>query len=549
MMTRTRHVALTLTMILSLHYILSFSYEDYGRATSFNALLAQLRKGGPRPKNAVKVFHKPPYKTPVPDKYYLQDKGNGTFEGPDGGAARECARNNDLDGVERSMRQLEEKWNSKFKYPYVILNEDLEPFSRHFINKIADITPSQISFGVIPRNHWYQPAFIDEARAGASRKDMEKNGIIYGGSLPHRNMYRFNSGFFRHPLLSQYQYYWRVEPDVEFFCHLDYDPFLFMQDEGKKYGFTISTYKFERTIPTLWETVKERCRCGDDGLRREGFGRALAGRFRARGNPHRRGWEEAASHFGVDRVLRQPFGRRLPKSATGGGVDRAVSHPTLSLGLLAEEGRRGRSPLVWGRRSATWRRRRFGRVSHSHTSEGACRCADVRGLVFVRGVFAELGALAGDGANADLGAYSLRPRVDMQTCAGLSLRAGAFAAVASAPVSLLGSVSVRRRARACLFRVSVHAGRRMGIEDAGHLTQSGLRSAGVWCCAQCWRTEMPPALWRHFTTTASCVACLRDDDRWDMVLDAVLRATLAGRGAALPLPSVLNTQGGRRRYS
>jgi alpha 1,2-mannosyltransferase len=29
-------------------------------------------------------------------------------------------------------------------------------------------------------------------------------------------------------------------PDVRFFCTLSYDPFLFMQDEGKKYGFTIS---------------------------------------------------------------------------------------------------------------------------------------------------------------------------------------------------------------------------------------------------------------------------------------------------------------------
>ncbi|KAJ7235488.1 glycosyltransferase family 15 protein [Mycena rebaudengoi] len=268
MMTRgTRHVALTLTIILSLHYILSFAHEGYGRATSFNALLAQFRMGGARPKNAVKVFHEPPskifhappYKTPVPDKYYLQDKGNGTFERPDGGRRANAVivmLDGNLDGVERSMRQLEEKWNSKFKYPYVFLTE--EPFSDRFKWTIAGLTAAKVEFGLIPRDHWYQPSFIDESRAAASRKDMEENKVIYGGSVPYRNMCRFNSGFFfRHPLLDKYRYYWRVEPDVKFFCNLDYDPFLFMQDEGKKYGFTISLPEYEDTIPTLWQTVKE----------------------------------------------------------------------------------------------------------------------------------------------------------------------------------------------------------------------------------------------------------------------------------------------------
>lgn len=61
-------------------------------------------------------------------------------------------------------------------------------------------------------------------------------------------------------------------PEVKFFCDVDYDPFLFMQDNNKVYselhrpfipefcwiclGFTISLYEWEPTIPTLWETVK-----------------------------------------------------------------------------------------------------------------------------------------------------------------------------------------------------------------------------------------------------------------------------------------------------
>lgn len=48
-----------------------------------------------------------------------------------------------------------------------------------------------------------------------------------------------NSGFFwRHPLVLSLnlEYYWRVEPDVRYFCDLDYDPFLYMKQNKKKYG-------------------------------------------------------------------------------------------------------------------------------------------------------------------------------------------------------------------------------------------------------------------------------------------------------------------------
>ncbi|KAF9810713.1 hypothetical protein IEO21_06847 [Rhodonia placenta] len=71
-------------------------------------------------------------------------------------------------------------------------------------------------------------------------------------------MCRFNSGFFyRHPLLQQYRWYWRVEPDVHFHCDTPFDPFRYLADHGKVYGFTITMYEYEATIPTLWETTKE----------------------------------------------------------------------------------------------------------------------------------------------------------------------------------------------------------------------------------------------------------------------------------------------------
>jgi len=111
---------------------------------------------------------------------------------------------------------------------------------------------------LIPKEHWFQPEWIDEDRAREGRLKMMAQRIIYAGSVPYRNMCRFNSGFFfHHELLKPYRYYWRVEPDVKFFCDMQYDPFVYMEDNDKVYSFTISLVEWEPTIPTLWSTVKE----------------------------------------------------------------------------------------------------------------------------------------------------------------------------------------------------------------------------------------------------------------------------------------------------
>lgn len=241
-----RYVGLVLAIIISLHFILSFSHEDYGRATSFSSLANQFH--GQKPPL--------PYQTAIPDEYYYHG-ANETVEGRRANAAFVVlARNGDLQGISSSVKQMEDRFNRKFNYPYVFLNE--EPFSDEFKERIRNIISSKVEFGLIPKEHWYQPEWIDEEKATAGREKMIKDKVIYGGSVPYRNMCRFNSGFFfRHELLKDYKYYWRIEPDVTFFCDLDYDPFLIMQDQKKSYGFTVSLYEYEKTIPTLWETVKE----------------------------------------------------------------------------------------------------------------------------------------------------------------------------------------------------------------------------------------------------------------------------------------------------
>lgn len=86
---------------------------------------------------------------------------------------------------------------------------------------------------------------------------MIRQKVIYGHSVPYRNMCRFNSGYFyRHELLNDYDYYWRIEPGVKYHCDLQYDPFLYMQKHKKKYGWTISLLEYEATIKTLWEETR-----------------------------------------------------------------------------------------------------------------------------------------------------------------------------------------------------------------------------------------------------------------------------------------------------
>ncbi|KAJ2759803.1 hypothetical protein IWQ56_005110, partial [Coemansia nantahalensis] len=160
-------------------------------------------------------------------------------------------RNRELDDFLRTLRQLEARFNRRFHYPYVFLND--EPFSDEFMQLVAASTTSNVTFGLIPRDHWSMPAAVDPELARQARERMEANHVVYGKSLSYRHMCRFNSGFFyKHPLLRDVDWYWRVEPGVDFYCDLDYDPFLFMQEQGKVYSFVIALKELHATIPTLW---------------------------------------------------------------------------------------------------------------------------------------------------------------------------------------------------------------------------------------------------------------------------------------------------------
>ncbi|VVT54591.1 uncharacterized protein SAPINGB_P004152 [Magnusiomyces paraingens] len=166
------------------------------------------------------------------------------------------ARNKDVWSMIESIRAIEDRFNHKYKYDWVFLND--EDFDDRFKELTSAIISGNTTYARIPKEHWSYPDWIDQDKAKEARKKMREAKIIYGGSESYRHMCRYESGFFwRHPALNKYKYYWRVEPSIKIFCDINYDVFKYMEDHKLRYGFTISLHEYKATIPTLWDsTVK-----------------------------------------------------------------------------------------------------------------------------------------------------------------------------------------------------------------------------------------------------------------------------------------------------
>ncbi|CCH61067.1 hypothetical protein TBLA_0D05760 [Henningerozyma blattae CBS 6284] len=165
-------------------------------------------------------------------------------------------RNFELPGALSSMRSLEDRFNKDYNYDWTFLND--VPFTEEFMEATTAMASGKTQYGLIPSSDWDRPNWINETLFNIRLQLMEEKKVLYGGSKSYRNMCRFNSGyFFRQELLERYDYYFRVEPDVQYHCDFPYDPFRVMREGKKKYGFVIAVHEYEDTIPTLWDTVED----------------------------------------------------------------------------------------------------------------------------------------------------------------------------------------------------------------------------------------------------------------------------------------------------
>eukprot|EP01041_Mallomonas_annulata_P004369 gene4369-8695_t len=168
-------------------------------------------------------------------------------------------RENDLKGILNSIHDVESRFNSKFSYPYVFLNN--KHFSEHFKKTIKSaINPaSNITFDIIDMNTeaWSYPPYVNQTKAREMRLKLMKQKVQYGSEEQYHFMCRYFSGYFYdHPALLPYDYYWRIEPNVNFMCNINFDPFRFLRENNKIYGYVILHTEIMATIPTLWKHTK-----------------------------------------------------------------------------------------------------------------------------------------------------------------------------------------------------------------------------------------------------------------------------------------------------
>ena len=161
------------------------------------------------------------------------------------------ARNKELDGVVESIKSVERHFNRWFHYPYVFLNDG--EFNSTFKETVMNYTSSSVEFGKIGEDHWGYPDWADPNVADEGIAQQGDQAIMYGGMKSYHMMCRFYSGFFyRHELLQKYDWYWRVEPEIKYFCDITYDPFMAMQRANKTYGFTIAVKELKETVPNIF---------------------------------------------------------------------------------------------------------------------------------------------------------------------------------------------------------------------------------------------------------------------------------------------------------
>lgn len=164
------------------------------------------------------------------------------------------AMNSEIDQVVKSMNSMERHFNQWFNYPWVFLND--EPFDESFKQTVKQYTQSEVEFGTISPEDW-NFGNVDPEEFKQYIESQGDRRIYYGNKAGYHKMCRYFSGaFYKHELVKKRDWYWRVEPNVEFFCDITYDPFIEMEKHGKKYGFAIVIHELYRTVPSLFRETK-----------------------------------------------------------------------------------------------------------------------------------------------------------------------------------------------------------------------------------------------------------------------------------------------------
>ncbi|GAA5919347.1 hypothetical protein JCM1841_004353 [Sporobolomyces salmonicolor] len=100
----------------------------------------------------------------------------------------------------------------------------------------ASLTPER---GGVLNEHWRIPKWMDERKVRISFEKQQQQSV--------------HGLFVRYPLLTKYDWFWRVEPGVRFYCDITYDLFRLLALCQKLYGFVIAVVENRNMPDTDWE--------------------------------------------------------------------------------------------------------------------------------------------------------------------------------------------------------------------------------------------------------------------------------------------------------
>ncbi|KAI1440078.1 glycosyltransferase family 15 protein [Annulohypoxylon stygium] len=157
-----------------------------------------------------------------------------------------------------SIAQVEARFNKRATHHYDWVFFNNEEFTKEFKEAVSKATNSQCYFERVDEYNWQIPKFIDVTRFDAGRQFMGRIGVGKAWLQSYHHMCRWNAGLFAlEKRLKDYDWFWRVEPGVRYYCNVNYDVFRFMQENNISYGFNMAILDDARSLPSLWERTEE----------------------------------------------------------------------------------------------------------------------------------------------------------------------------------------------------------------------------------------------------------------------------------------------------
>ncbi|KAG5947083.1 hypothetical protein E4U59_002251 [Claviceps monticola] len=152
------------------------------------------------------------------------------------------AHENDLEPLLSSMSQLEDSFNNKYKYDWVFFG--VETLSERFRQLTSNATAATCIYEVACQN------IVDPRRFNNVCHGQAESTWTYTAQTPSptrgdlsvpmqsiRQIQRWNNGpFAKEKRLQTYDWFWRIEPGVQFTHDVKFDVFRFMRDHNIAYG-------------------------------------------------------------------------------------------------------------------------------------------------------------------------------------------------------------------------------------------------------------------------------------------------------------------------